>query len=287
MTQENEIYFIYKLIDPITNEIRYVGKTKDIEDRYKRHMQNCYLNQYDKNTHKSRWIKQLIRQGLSPIIEVIEECHKLNVNDREIFWIKSLKEQNHPLTNLSLGGEVGVDWNGRKHTTEAINKIKKSKEKYKMPVIQYTLSGEMIAEFESLMDAADKSGHHIHLISRCCHQKKYNTVGAKRFWSDKNNIEKASTFRFKGDKFDYTPYNKHIQINSKKVCKYDLNGKLVSIFDSIRSASVDSNQNKSNKSNITSCCRKKINKRTGEFIKVGNFTYRYYDETNGLDITQS
>ena len=37
-------------------------------------------------------------------------------------------------------------------------------------------------------------------------------------------------------------------------------------------------------SNIISCCRRKVNKKTGKFIRVKGFTYRYFDDTNGNNI---
>ena len=53
MKKNSKTQFIYSLIDPITHEIRYIGKTSNPEDRLKRHLQKCYLNKYDKNTYKS------------------------------------------------------------------------------------------------------------------------------------------------------------------------------------------------------------------------------------------
>ena len=44
--------FIYALIDPRTNEIRYVGKSNMPNIRYKAHIRNRKQN----NTHKNNWI---------------------------------------------------------------------------------------------------------------------------------------------------------------------------------------------------------------------------------------
>ena len=40
----------------------------------------------------------------------------------------------------------------------------------------------------------------------------------------------------------------------------------------------------STESNIFSCCIRKVNKKTGKFIRVKGFTYRYFDDTNGNNI---
>lgn len=260
--------FIYTLIDPITKEVRYIGKTSNPHDRYKRHLQKCYLDKYDKNTHKSRWIKNLLEISEKPIMNIIDECDDSTVNDLEIYWINEYRKNGYNLTNLSNGGEVGVDWTGRKHTKESIEKISKSKDKYKKPVVEYDLSGNIIGEYESLIKASELTGCHIYLISNCCYKKSYYTVSNR-------------TFRFKGDIFDYVSYNKNIQVNSKSICKYDINGNLITTYDSIRDSAL---QNDTFKSNISSCCKRKINKKTGKFIVVKGFTYRYFTETNGENL---
>jgi hypothetical protein len=60
-----------------------------------------------------------------------------------------------------------------------------------------------------------------------------------------------------------------------------LNGRLLQIYDSIREAS---SNNDIGKSNLISCCRRKLNKKNGKFIIVKGFTWRYYDETKGEKI---
>jgi hypothetical protein len=59
---------IYTLTDPRTNEIRYVGKANDVSQRYKAHLNRARKHQI----HKSNWIKQLKKEGLKPIIDVID-----------------------------------------------------------------------------------------------------------------------------------------------------------------------------------------------------------------------
>mgnify|MGYP000976296680 CR=1 FL=1 len=280
MEKNSKKQFIYSLVDPVTNEVRYIGKTSDLKNRYSRHLQKCYLEKYDKNTYKSNWIKSLLKVGEKPIMNIIQECDSSNVNELEIYWINKFKNDGYRLTNLSEGGEFGVDWNGRKHTQETKNKIHNSKIKYMMPVIHYDIKGNILAEYESLIEASRTSGHHIYLISNCCKNKGSYTVGGKHFWR-KNESVNPTTFRYKGDKFDYIPYNKNIQINSRKVCKYDLDGKFLQKYDSIRKASIDNN---CDKANILSCCKRKVNKKTGKFIIVKGYTWRYNDETNGEDL---
>ena len=81
---ENIKYTIYKLIDPITNEIRYIGLTfNELKQRLKSHCSE------KSKSHKSNWIQSLRNKGLRPIIESIEDdiLSYDEVCDKEIFYI--------------------------------------------------------------------------------------------------------------------------------------------------------------------------------------------------------
>ena len=149
------------------------------------------------------------------------------------------------------------------------NKLKESVKSKKKSIIHYDLDGNILGRYESMSEARNYTGCHIGLISNCCNKKSYYTVN-------------STTFRYEGDVFDYKPYNVSIQVNSKRVCKYDLEGKLVEVYDSIKQAM--RNNGITSDSNIVSCCKKKTNKKTGKFIKVKGFTYRYFEETEGKDL---
>lgn len=256
-------YFIYTLSDPRTNEIRYVGKTKQPKDRMSRHLQKCYLDKYDKNTYKSNWIKALLKENVQPKMYIIEEGDNIDINEKEIFWIKWFKDNGYRLTNLSEGGEIGVDWTGRKHKKSSIEKMIENNHTRK-EVIQYDLNGEILNEYFSLSEASRESGCHIFLISNCCKKKKYYTVN-------------GTTFRYKDDDFDYYEYNKNKQVNSKPIVKYTIEGNFIKEFDSQRSAAVEMN---TNHGNIKRCCEVKYKKdthgrKTNKPITVKGFTYRY------------
>jgi excinuclease UvrABC nuclease subunit len=88
-----EIY-IYKLIDPRNDEVRYVGKTINIKNRYKQHL-------YDKRkSHKASWVQSLRQIKLKPKLDILEICNENNWKDREKYWINQFNN----LTNLKEGG---------------------------------------------------------------------------------------------------------------------------------------------------------------------------------------
>jgi group I intron endonuclease len=102
--------YIYKLIDPETNEVRYIGKTtRTLKKRYKEHLTDTRYS-----THKVNWISKLKMNDKLPIIELIEECDDNISSEREKYWITQFEN----LTNSTDGGEDG------KHTEETKAKLR-------------------------------------------------------------------------------------------------------------------------------------------------------------------
>ena len=137
-----DVVFIYTLIDPITDEVRYVGKSIKPERRYREHLT------VDSNTHKSAWIKSLLKKGMEPTLKIIEECDEGNWSDREKYWVS----QYDNLSNLTEGGEDGSHSEETKEKLRILNTgennpnygKKASKElKYKLSEIQ---SGKVLSE---------------------------------------------------------------------------------------------------------------------------------------------
>jgi hypothetical protein len=86
------MYFVYKLIDPVTNKIHYIGKTtQPINKRLEGH-----INESDRYgnlpiaTAKQKWIYNLRNKNLVPKIEVLETCYdEKSLDVAEKFWIKA------------------------------------------------------------------------------------------------------------------------------------------------------------------------------------------------------
>jgi hypothetical protein len=96
--------FIYTLSDPISNEVRYVGKSNNPTSRLKEHI----YESYKKNTHKNNWVNGLLVKNHTPIIEVIDEVEE-NWQFWECFYIELLKSWGFKLTNMTNGGD-GVNF---------------------------------------------------------------------------------------------------------------------------------------------------------------------------------
>jgi group I intron endonuclease len=108
---------IYALKDPISNCIRYIGKTKN--DLRKRLYEHCTIRNLKEKNHKNNWIKLLLKKNYRPIIILIEEVDS-NWQEREIYWINFYKSIGNNLTNGTDGGDGG---NGAKRSKEYIKKL--------------------------------------------------------------------------------------------------------------------------------------------------------------------
>jgi hypothetical protein len=93
---------IYGLYDPITHELRYVGKTSVTLDlRLKRHLRDNHI------THKVAWLRKLRKFGVVPIIREIELCTDENWQETERRVIQDSRNKGCRLTNLESGGRGG------------------------------------------------------------------------------------------------------------------------------------------------------------------------------------
>lgn len=100
---------IYVLRDPRTNAIRYCGKTGvQTQARFKTHISHARTG-FDKS-HKANWIKQLLKLGFEPVLEVIftwtaDEVDPDAWKGFERHWIAELRRLGHDLTNHTEGGD--------------------------------------------------------------------------------------------------------------------------------------------------------------------------------------
>ncbi len=93
--------FIYVLIDPISEEIRYVGWTsKSLRSRYYNHIHNSRGKNY-----KDRWVRKLKRAGLRPRMTLLQSLPNGLGLDAECYWVAYFRSLGCPLTNSTDGGE--------------------------------------------------------------------------------------------------------------------------------------------------------------------------------------
>lgn len=159
---------IYTLSNPITKEVRYIGKTKrKLRFRMYQHLSNYKL--MNEKSYKNSWILSLKKKSLKPDIEILDIVDESTWAFWESYWISQFKAWGFNLTNMTEGGEGGSSKGplGYKHTKEAKRRIsianrgtkseewlKNISEGMKKPIIQYDLGGNYLQEWKSATDAA-------------------------------------------------------------------------------------------------------------------------------------
>lgn len=116
---------IYALICPIKGKVRYVGKSVQVRERFLSH--HIKGREGDTSYAKTRWVKKLLKLNLYPVLSIIETCNEKTWIDKEKYWIKRLREEGHPLLNISEGGDSISYWKGKKRSQETKDKIRLTK----------------------------------------------------------------------------------------------------------------------------------------------------------------
>lgn len=94
--------FIYALKCPNTGDVRYIGKAKNVANRFRAH-----LNRATEKNHRACWIRSLKAQGLKPLLEVLDEVSEEFWPQWEVAWIAFFREEGADLVNGDDGGEGG------------------------------------------------------------------------------------------------------------------------------------------------------------------------------------
>ena len=115
----SRIVFIYGLADPISGNVRYIGKSVNPKARLIQHLR--FVNP---SNHKEYWLNSLKKLGLVPEIVILETTSQKFSSEAEIFWIAKYRSEENLLTNVTEGGEGGAVFLGRKHSE--ISKMKLS-----------------------------------------------------------------------------------------------------------------------------------------------------------------
>lgn len=92
---------VYGLLDPRTQEVRYVGKSSWGMARPRGHVLPSVLSK--DNSAKAAWLHELLALNLLPVVRVFEVVDTLEaLNAREIAWIKHGEDAGWPLLNMTF-----------------------------------------------------------------------------------------------------------------------------------------------------------------------------------------
>lgn len=110
---------VYVLVDPITDYVRYVGKSINPKERLATHIRDARKGSV---LHSRRWISGLLSKNKRPELIVLEECDSAeDANESEKHWIASFRIMGANLTNRTDGGDGQSQ--GYKPSQEAIAKM--------------------------------------------------------------------------------------------------------------------------------------------------------------------
>lgn len=136
MTQQNKYgtFFVYALADPDNERIFYVGRTKDVKQRVKRHMKDAEsYEEIEQNTSadlsikknrkkymkhisnrgKLKWINNITKKGKEPKVIILDSWNaptEADANRLEDAWIAIMLTRDEPLQNYIYSRRQYPDW---------------------------------------------------------------------------------------------------------------------------------------------------------------------------------
>jgi len=165
-------YLIYALQDPITMEIRYVGKSSSGLKRPTFHLKRYYYESkkmYDYPIY--RWIRKNISlYGLLPKIIILQQFENINIQDLnscEKYWISYFSDMK--LLNCTIGGDGCVGYRYTDKQKKNLSNIRKGKKLTEETKIKYRISIQKARDIASL----DKEEH-----------RKKVSLGTKLWWKN-------------------------------------------------------------------------------------------------------
>jgi len=98
------LIYIYALLCPKTDEIRYIGKCKNPATRLAAHISKARTGQT--KHHCANWVASLLRDQLSPVMVIVDTLpNDADWQSAEMAAIRLHRESGHRLTNTTSGGD--------------------------------------------------------------------------------------------------------------------------------------------------------------------------------------
>lgn len=224
--------YIYLLTNVVNNK-KYVGQTtRTIKQRLEEHFTKINKGYAISNAIKLYGKENFKIEELEKINDKSEESLKKSLNSKEIYYIQKYNS----MVSSSDGYGYNIDKGGGQASCN------------KKAVDMYDLNGRYIKTFESQVEASRETEASFDGISRACRE---------------GGSSHGHLWTFAGEELKMPK-----TIPNRPVSKYDLNGKLVQVYNCINDISSDSKL----KHRINNCC-------IGLVISVDGFIYRYGNDS--------
>lgn len=240
--------FIYTLLDPISNIVRYVGKSNNPKKRLYEHLRNCYSS----INYKNNWIKSLLSKNTKPILNIVDEVFLSDWEFWEKFWIFKYKKEGYNLTNTDDGG-LGL-----------------SEHKYN--------TKEMMSKRHKIFPNYNKCHDKTHIIDKDFLYKKYITenlsipkISKELGISEKTIFSNLKEFNITKEKVIWK--QQCASHDRKTIIQYDLKGNVVDTYIGL----IDIENRFGKKTNISNCC-------LGRAKTAYGFIWRYKDNQFDLGL---
>lgn len=194
---------IYKISNTVNDKV-YIGQTtRSLQDRWYEHLKASEK----KNNLIYKAMRKYGKENF--FISLLEECPDDKLNEREVYWIEKENSCRNGY-NLTIGGD-GVSLSDYSH-------------KY-IPIAQYDRIGNKVAEYESALEAEQKTGIPRSLICHVCKGTRQSAGGYQ--WKYKQDGQ---------EKVDpiYTPVR---TAPNYEVVQFSLSGEKIVEYKSVREAS--------------------------------------------------
>ena len=157
---------IYQIRNLINGKV-YVGQTVNESRRKANHLFLLRMNKHHSIKLKNAYNKYGEKNF---IFEILEECSKEELNDRELYYIQKKDSYNNGY-NCNEGGQFRTDRSGKNNTMYGVKG--KNHPRFKDFILQLTLDGNIVGRFETLNDAATAVNGDFSTIRKCLiHQRK-------------------------------------------------------------------------------------------------------------------
>lgn len=186
---------IYQILN-IKNHKRYIGSAVNLKKRFSEHLKSLY-----QRTHYNGYLQNaFLKYGSDTFkFKILEYCDKEYLKDKELFWINFIKPEYNMIQAIpdrfiytdeiknKIREKVTKRWKNMTFL-EKKNICEKISKSVKKPVLQFSIDGVFIKEYNSIKEAGMSLGlkpTQYSLISKVCKNREGRAKAYGFIWKHK------------------------------------------------------------------------------------------------------